>query len=100
MVLLDILKDIDLLVYWQILGEVALDLKMENIDCFLDNNPHLSGRALFEKPILLPEDCPDHIDSVVFAVNPAIADQIIRITKEQLPKGKNLLRLVWRNRKR
>ena len=33
MVLLDILKDIDLLVYWQILGEVALDLKMENIDC-------------------------------------------------------------------
>ena len=67
---------------------------MENIDCFLDNNPHLSGRALFEKPILLPEDCPDHIDSVVFAVNPAIADQIIRITKEQLPKGKNLLRLV------
>ena len=47
------------------------------IDCFLDQNPFLSGKTLFNKPIIHPSKIPDDVDVLYVALNPKHSKSII-----------------------
>lgn len=45
------------------------------VACFLDRNPHQQGRALFDVPIVAPENLPGDVGTLYIGLNPAIARQ-------------------------
>ncbi len=57
---------------------IASSLKhLDNITCFLDQNPHRQGEQLLDKPILAPEQIPDNVEVVYVGLNPEISRQAI-----------------------
>ena len=65
-------------------GTLIASSQKENIVCFLDNNIHLSNSNLLDLPVYLPENCPDEVETVIFAVNPEHAAKIIRANSDKL----------------
>jgi SAM-dependent methyltransferase len=47
------------------------------IECFVDQNRHLQGRQMFDRPIVAPDQLPSAIDSVLVGLNPRVARSII-----------------------
>jgi FlaA1/EpsC-like NDP-sugar epimerase len=50
----------------------------ERVACFLDQNPHLQGKALNGIPILAPADLSEGVTSLFVGLNPASAEAIFR----------------------
>jgi SAM-dependent methyltransferase len=46
---------------------------LDSIECFIDQNPFLQGKRLFDKPVLAPESLPRQVHHVYVGLNPAIA---------------------------
>jgi 2-polyprenyl-3-methyl-5-hydroxy-6-metoxy-1,4-benzoquinol methylase len=59
--------------------------------CFLDRNPYLQNQSHLGIPVLLPEDCPDEVATVIVGLNPARARDILSDAEEWLPKGAQLV---------
>lgn len=71
-------------------GYIATKLKnMQNVKCFLDQNPHRQGISFFEKPILSLADMPNDIDSILVGLNPATAQKSISEVKDILGPEKD-----------
>jgi len=49
----------------------------ERLRCFLDRNPFQQGKALFERPVLAPEQLPDDVTQLYVGLNPSIARQAL-----------------------
>lgn len=49
----------------------------DKIACFIDQNKHLQGSAIDEKPVLAPRDLPVDIEAIYVALNPRIARDVI-----------------------
>ncbi|AYF85880.1 methyltransferase domain-containing protein [Pseudomonas sp. DY-1] len=47
------------------------------IRCFVDQNPFLQGRRLFDRPIVAPAELDEDVDTLLVGLNPAHARQII-----------------------
>ncbi|WP_298432869.1 methyltransferase domain-containing protein [uncultured Jannaschia sp.] len=60
--------------------------------CFLDRNPYLQGHDHMGAPVLIPEDCPTDIASIVVGLNPARARTILADTSAWRPAD---ARLIW-----
>lgn len=63
----------------------------EDVSCFLDRNPHLIGQMHMGAPVLSPEECPTDISTVLVALNPARARQMIGDSPPWLPNGADLV---------
>jgi hypothetical protein len=48
-----------------------------SIACFVDQNPHLQGRQVMDRPVLAPADLPAGLRAVVVGLNPRAARPII-----------------------
>lgn len=59
-----------------ILGDIS------NIQCFIDQNPHLEGRMMHGKPIIKPASAPVDISHVIVGLNPLIAKKSIASIEE------------------
>jgi SAM-dependent methyltransferase len=51
---------------------------ISKIKFFLDQNPFQQGKALFDKPIISPQDLPDNIEYIYVGLNPKNARKIIQ----------------------
>ena len=47
------------------------------VECFVDQNVHLQGRQMFDRPIVAPDQLPSAIDSVLVGLNPRVARSIV-----------------------
>ncbi|MCE2947102.1 MAG: class I SAM-dependent methyltransferase [Betaproteobacteria bacterium] len=47
------------------------------VECFVDQNRHLQGRQMFDRPIVAPDQLPPAIDAVLVGLNPRVARSII-----------------------
>lgn len=45
----------------------------DRVDCYVDQNPFLQGKSLFDKPILAPAELPGDVGHIYVGLNPAIA---------------------------
>lgn len=48
-----------------------------SLACVLDANPYLQGSEFFGRPVLAPGELPSDVDTVIVALNPATARQIV-----------------------
>lgn len=48
-----------------------------DVQLVLDANPHLQGGAFFGRPVVAPAELPDQVETVVVALNPAIAREVV-----------------------
>lgn len=60
--------------------------------CFLDRNPYLQGQEHLGLPVLPPEECPADIATLIVALNPAIARDVLEGQMPWLPAS---ARVVW-----
>ena len=51
---------------------------LESMTCFLDQNPYLQGKTLFERPIMHPRDLPKEVEVIYVALNPKHSRKIIQ----------------------
>jgi SAM-dependent methyltransferase len=51
--------------------------QQDRIHCFIDQNEHLQGTTMLNKPIVSPADCPVDIRNIFVGLNPAHAKSII-----------------------
>jgi len=49
----------------------------QRVRCFLDNNPHLQGKAHLGVPVLRPADCPPSVRDLWIGLNPLESHQIM-----------------------
>ncbi|ANJ67712.1 hypothetical protein A9404_10300 [Halothiobacillus diazotrophicus] len=47
--------------------------KPEKIMHFIDASPYQQGKTVFNKPIISPDELPDHVDLIYVGLNPSIA---------------------------
>lgn len=47
------------------------------VECFVDQNRHLQGRQMFDRPIVAPDQLPSAIDAILVGLNPRVARSII-----------------------
>jgi SAM-dependent methyltransferase len=57
--------------YGTYIGTCLRDLA--KVECFIDQNPFLQGKKLFDKPVLPPHALPQQVDHVYVGLNPTIA---------------------------
>jgi trans-aconitate methyltransferase len=67
--------------------------RRRDVTCFLDRNPYLQGKDHMGVSILGPEDCPPEVRSVLAALNPARAREILGDAPAWLPEGAKLVYL-------
>ena len=75
-------------------GTLLASLKEKNVACFLDNNVHLQDKSLLGKPIYSPNNCPNEIETIVFAVNPGKLQEIIDDNIKKIPPNKSLIGML------
>lgn len=75
-------------------GTLLASLKEKHVECFLDNNIHLQGENLLGKPIYAPDNCPNEIRTIVFAVNPSKLQEILDANIEKFSPGINLIAML------
>lgn len=60
--------------------------------CFLDRNPYLQGQSHLDLPVLPPEECPAGLATLVAALNPRIARDVLEGQMPWLPQG---VEVIW-----
>jgi trans-aconitate methyltransferase len=65
--------------------------RRRDVLCFLDRNPRLIGQTHMGIPVLSPEACPVNVCSVLVALNPARAREIIGDNPTWSPAGASLI---------
>jgi hypothetical protein len=57
---------------------IALSLSShEHLRCFVDQNQHLQGTQVHERPVLSPAELPEDVQHVFVGLNPRIAEDVI-----------------------
>ncbi|QYX55684.1 methyltransferase domain-containing protein [Roseovarius sp. SCSIO 43702] len=72
-------------------GSVIAARLNQQLSCFLDRNPFLQGQTHLGVPVLMPENCPADIRSVIAGLNPARARDILGSNIEWMPPGASLV---------
>ncbi len=71
---------------------IATCLKnLDNVQCFIDQNPLLHGTTTFDKPIIPNNDLLEHIKVIYVGLNPSIAKQVVEGFSEWQEKVSSIL---------
>jgi 2-polyprenyl-3-methyl-5-hydroxy-6-metoxy-1,4-benzoquinol methylase len=71
---------------------IATCLKnLDNVQCFIDQNPLLHGTTTFDKPIIPNNDLPEYIQVMYVGLNPKIAKQVVEVFSEWQEKISSIL---------
>ncbi|AOO80383.1 hypothetical protein BHK69_07815 [Bosea vaviloviae] len=67
-------------------------MPLDDVLCFVDNNPHLQSQTRFGRPVILPRDMPDDIEVIYVGLNPSHSRQVIERCRPHLRAD---LQWVW-----
>jgi SAM-dependent methyltransferase len=72
-------------------GSVIAARLKSDLTCFLDRNPFLQGQTHLGVPVLVPEDCPTEVGTVIAGLNPDRARDILASNVDWLPASAALV---------